>query len=175
MRKQSGFTLVEALFTLMIAGVLVGVAAPSFKTSVQNSRLVTQANDLLGMLLYARSEAVNGGQNAIICASSDHLTCSGSNWASGWVVCSPTCSSANNPLRVEPALSGSNTLTTSPSVTTITFNATGAPTTGAQYFDLCDSRGATYGRAIYVYAQGMTRISTTVGKKMDGTTTMSCT
>jgi len=177
MRKQAGFTLMEVLFTLMVAGILVGVGAPSFKTSVQNSRLVTQANDLLALLLYARSQAVLAGSNAVICASNNQTSCSGSNWASGYLVCQPDCSVPANILRVQTALSGSNTLTNTATVSpnTITFAPTGAPTNGGNfYFDLCDSRGASYGRAIYIYTAGQPRISTTVGKLMDGTTALTC-
>lgn len=174
MKRQSGFTLMEVLFTLMVAGILVGLGAPSFKTSVQNSRLVTQANDLLAMLLYARSQAVLEGKSAVICASNNQTSCSGSNWASGYLVCQPDCSVPANILRVQAALSGSNTLTNTAGLSTITFAASGALTTGnALYFDLCDSRGASYGRAIYIYIAGQARVSTTVGKLMDGTA-LSC-
>lgn len=175
MRKQTGFTLMEVLFTLMVAGILVGVGAPSFKTSVQNSRLISQANDLLALLTYARSQAVLEAKTAVVCASNNQTSCSGSNWASGYLVCQPDCSVPANILRVQTALSGSNTLTNTSSLSSITFSAAGALTTGASlYFDLCDSRRASYGRAIYVYPAGQARVSTTVGKLMDGTTALTC-
>jgi type IV fimbrial biogenesis protein FimT len=182
MRKQSGFTLMEVLFTLVVAGILVGMAVPNFKTSVQNSRLVTQANDLLSMLLYARSEAVNLNDTVTVCASSDQLTCSGTNWAKGWIVCQEAvngntgCASGFTLLRVEAALAGSNTLTNTAGLSKITFSpATGGLTTGnSLYFDICDSRLASYGRAIYVYSAGQARVSPTPGKLLDGTTTLTC-
>lgn len=186
MRKQSGFTLMEVLFTMMVAGILVGMAVPSFKTSVQNNRLVTQANDLLSMLLYARSEAITLNDTVTVCASNNTNTatpsCSGSNWANGWIVCQEAtsgnagCASGYTVLRVEGALTGGNSLTNTSNLTKITFSpATTAPTAGGNfYFDLCDSRGANYGRAIYVYATGQPRVSPTPGKLLDGATALTC-
>lgn len=176
----------EVLFTLMVAGILVGLGVPSFKTSVQNNRLVTQANDLLSMLLYARSQAILTNDNVTVCASNNTNTatpsCSGTNWASGWIVCQEAtngntgCATGYSLLRVEGALTGSNTLTNTSNLSKVTFSpATGGLTTGASlYFDLCDSRGASFGRAIYVYSAGQARVSTTPGKKLDGTTALTC-
>jgi type IV fimbrial biogenesis protein FimT len=138
------------------------------------------------MLLYARSQAIITNDNVTVCASNNTNTgtptCSGTNWANGWIVCQEAsngntgCASGNTLLRVEAALTGSNTLTNTSNLTQITYSpATGAPTGGGDfYFDLCDSRGASYGRAIYVYSAGQVRVSTTPGKKLDGSTALTC-
>jgi type IV fimbrial biogenesis protein FimT len=160
----------------MVAGILVGMAVPSFKTSVQNNRLVTQANDLLSMLLYARTEAITNNKTTVLCVSSDQATCTGgSHWEQGWLLCQPDCSASTNILRVESALAGGNTLSNASNLSTITFSsATGSLTTNAKlYFDLCDTRGASYGRGIYIYAAGLARASSTPGKQLDGTA-LSC-
>jgi type IV fimbrial biogenesis protein FimT len=186
MKRQSGFTLMEVLFTMMVAGILVGLGVPSFKTSVQNNRLVSQANDLLGMLLYSRSQAVLSNDNVTVCASNNTNTstpsCSGTDWSKGWIVCQEAsngntgCASGYTVLRIESALSGGNSLTNASNLSKITFSpATGGLTTGnSLYFDLCDSRGASYGRAIYVYSAGQARVSTTPGKQLDGITALTC-
>lgn len=186
MRKQSGFTLMEVLFTMMVAGILVGMAVPSFKTSVQNNRLVTQANDLLSMLLYARSEAIITNDNVTLCASNNTNTatpsCSGTNWANGWLVCQEAtngntgCASGYIVLRVEAALTGGNTLTNTAGLSKVTFSpATGGLTTNASLtFGICDSRGVSYGRAIYVYSAGQARVSPYPGKLLDNATALTC-
>jgi len=183
MKRQSGFTLIEALITLMVAGVLVGMAIPSFKSVIYNDRLVSQANDMLGAMTYARNLAITSTNNATVCVSTDLATCTGTNWAQGWIVCQEQdsattgCGTGMKVVRVFPALSGNNTLTnTSSNATNFTFTPGGALlniTTGI-YFDLCDSRGASYGRAIYIYPAGQTRISQTVGKQINGTTALTC-
>ena len=176
----------EVLFAMMVAGILVGMGIPSFKTSVQNNRLVTQANDLLSMLLYARSQAILSNDNVTICASNNTNTatpsCSGTNWASGWIVCQEAsngntgCASGYALLRVEAALTGGNSLTNASNLSKITFSpATGGLTTNASLtFDVCDSRGASYGRAIYVYSAGQARVSPYPGKLLDNATALSC-
>lgn len=185
MKKQSGFTLTELLITLAAAGVLASMAVPSFKTSIQNGRLVTQANDMLATLVFARSEAVTINKNVTVCASTDQATCSTSAvWASGWIVCqeadsqatSVGCTTGSTKLRVHDAIVGNNTLTNASGLSSITFTppSGGLTTGGGLYFDICDSRGATYGRAVYIYPQGIARVSTTVGKQLDNSTALTC-
>jgi type IV fimbrial biogenesis protein FimT len=184
MKKQSGFTLIELLVTLAAAGVLASMAIPSFKTSIQNGRLVTQANDMLASLVYARSMAVTINKNVTVCASTDQATCAGSAvWAKGWIVCQELdnqvttvgCASGSSKLRVHDAIAGNNTLTNASNLNSITFTPSGALTTGSDlYFDVCDSRGASYGHAIYIYPQGMARVSTTIGKQLKTTVAITC-
>ncbi|HEY3859805.1 MAG TPA: GspH/FimT family pseudopilin, partial [Gammaproteobacteria bacterium] len=119
MKRQIGFTLIEALVTLAVASVLVSMAIPSFKTVIQNDRLVSQSTDLLGALTYARNLAITSTDNATVCVSTDLATCTGTDWAQGWIVCqekdsaSTGCAAGTGMavMRVFPALSGGNSLT----------------------------------------------------------------
>ena len=56
--KQSGFTLVELMFTITVLAVLLGIGVPNFRDFIRNSRMTAAANDLLADLNLARSEAV---------------------------------------------------------------------------------------------------------------------
>lgn len=56
--SPKGFTLIELMVSIVVLGILVAVAIPSFTEIIRNNRLTTQANDGLGLLLYARSEAI---------------------------------------------------------------------------------------------------------------------
>jgi type IV fimbrial biogenesis protein FimT len=48
--------------------------------------LSAQANNLVISIQEARNEAVKRGSGAVICASSDQATCSGSDdWTTGWI------------------------------------------------------------------------------------------
>lgn len=169
MRKAAGFTLIELLITMVVAGVLMSLAVPNFKLTFQNNRMVSQSNELLGAMIYARSEALELNTNVTVCASSDGATCSGSNWATGWITTYVDPTSTTQILRVEPALSGGNTLTSSFGANIVFQNSGFITAAGAGTFSLCDTRGATFGRSLWVTTTGQARLSTTAGKKIDGT------
>jgi type II secretion system protein H len=56
--RQRGFTLVELMTVIVIAGVLATLALPAFNDMLARRRLEGQANELVTDLSYAKSEAV---------------------------------------------------------------------------------------------------------------------
>jgi type IV fimbrial biogenesis protein FimT len=165
LRWQPGFTLIELLVTLSIAVILLAVAAPNFVTFVQNNRLATQANDLVTMLNYARSEAVKRNQRITVCSSSTGTSCAVSTtWDSGLLVFADTngdgvVDGGEDVLQVRQGMEGSNTLRAGG--TRVTYQSTGFSPGFNDTFRLCDSRGPTSARAIVVSMQG--RVSTSIG------------
>lgn len=67
--RQPGFTVVELLVTIAIVGILAAIAAPSFIGVVNTNRLAANANELLSIIQYARSEAVRSNSRVIFCGS----------------------------------------------------------------------------------------------------------
>ncbi len=108
-----GFTMIELMLTISIASILLAVAVPSYQSLMRESRLTTQANELMTSLHYARSEAVKRGMRVTICKSSDGASCTnGSNWQDGWLIFSDasmagTVDGVDEVLRVFPGLNGS--------------------------------------------------------------------
>jgi type IV fimbrial biogenesis protein FimT len=88
-RSQSGFSLVELIVAITIAGVLVGIAVPNMRSFNQNNRLTDASNDLLRSLQLARSEAITRQRTVVLCASSnptsDTPTCNYDAFT-GWIV-----------------------------------------------------------------------------------------
>ena len=79
--RQSGFSLIELMYAVVIGGIVMAIGFPAFSGFIKNSRLTTQTNDVLTSLHVARNEAVSRGHNIRI------LTLSGStDWASGWQI-----------------------------------------------------------------------------------------
>ena len=76
---NSGFTMVELMITITIAGVVAAFGVPSFTQAIQNSRLTTSANELVASLGFARSEAVKRNQAITVRKSL-------SEWEDGWIV-----------------------------------------------------------------------------------------
>jgi len=69
-RRSRGFTLMELMGTLAIAGVLLGIGIPSFRGFAQNGRLTGAANDTLVTMITARNEAVRRQSRVSVCPSS---------------------------------------------------------------------------------------------------------
>lgn len=64
--KMQAFTLIELIVTLLIAGVLLSMAFPSFQSLMAKSELTTVTNSMIGAINYARSEAINRGVTVIL-------------------------------------------------------------------------------------------------------------
>jgi type IV fimbrial biogenesis protein FimT len=87
MKTQSGFTLIELMVTLAVGIVILAIGLPSIMTMVSSNQAAGYANDLVGAIRLARSEAVKRADSVTICASNANQTgCSSNNWNNGWVV-----------------------------------------------------------------------------------------
>jgi len=66
MRYSRGFTLVELLVTLAVLAIVLGFAVPSFQNMVESNRVTSTTNNLVGLLNYARAEAMRYGRTVAV-------------------------------------------------------------------------------------------------------------
>ena len=86
-RAQRGVTLIELMIVLVIAGILMGTAVPSFLGVIRSTKLTNAANDLLISLTLARSEAAKRHDRVALCKSADGACCASTGgWEQGWIV-----------------------------------------------------------------------------------------
>lgn len=160
-KNQSGFSLSELLVTTTLVSITTAIGVPSMSGVIKNDQLSTQINTLVGHLSLARSQAVTLAQPVSLCASKDLATCSSNDWASGWIVyvdadASGDVSTGDDILRVQEALPGDSTLTSSAG-SSITFDDRGFAPANAGSFSLCDDRGAEHLKAITISMTGRVR------------------
>lgn len=168
--------MVELMITLVVAGILLGIGVPNFNSFMKNNRMVSQVNDLLADLVYARSEALKRSRNVHICKTSDPTVtqpvCNGNAadpWTSGWIIWSDNNNNGaldyvavapevpDTLLRISEGLSGgSNTLTTKETdiENQIIFTKLGILANAGGTLNLCDDRGSSAGRTLSITTAG---------------------
>jgi type IV fimbrial biogenesis protein FimT len=155
-----GFTFLELLITLAIAAIVMAFAVPALSQFIQNDRLTTQINTLVSHLALARSQAVTRNQQVILCPSQNQTSCAGT-WNGGWILFADingdsALDADDEILRVQQALEGNNTLTTTVNGNII-YDYRGFASDSNGSFSLCDDRGVDNLRAISITNTGRVR------------------
>jgi len=167
---DQGFTLVELLVTVIVAGVLVSIAAPNFTDAMRNGQLTVTTNELMGSLRIARSEAIKGSTRTAVCARKTDTEC-GTDWTNGFIAfidngaTAGTLEGDERILRVSQGLDGGGRINNKARLV----NTNAAPLQrafirfgprgtshwrGSGYFILCDKRGQESATAINITLNG---------------------
>ena len=153
---SAGFTLIELMIALTVAGVLLGVAVPSFRDGLLGSRAKAVATDIHLGFLMARSESLKRSANIDIVAT-------GGYWANGWTV---EVQSSHEALRTNDASNGvSIACGTSPSSTsgacasTITFSRNGRPTVYTEFRTYIPDKTSIQARCVSISLSGQPHVT----------------
>jgi type IV fimbrial biogenesis protein FimT len=99
LRLKGGFMLVELLIGLAIAGMLMALATPHWRSLIAAAELRERALALVGAMSVARSEAIKRGTRVDLCPSADRTRCAAAlGWDAGWLAY------ANEPVTGQPAV-----------------------------------------------------------------------
>lgn len=86
-RSNLGFTLTELMVSIFIGSIMLMLVVPSYYDLIQNNRVTSLTNQLVGQLGYARAEAVKRGVNVSFCPAETNTTCAvTSKWDNGWLI-----------------------------------------------------------------------------------------
>lgn len=148
--KKSGFTITEMLVTLSILAILLAIAGPSFKEFMSSSKMVSNANGMIGAFNYTRMEAIKRGSRV-------NIGQLGSDWTSGIVVWVDNDSDgsldAGEELRLWPAFDSGSTVTSANGNSSFSFSAMGEVNNDDQ-LTICDDRSGEEGMQVSILASG---------------------
>lgn len=165
-RRQSGFTIIELMMTLVLLAVLAGLAAPSVREMIATSRLKTHNAAMQTSLMLARTEAIKRKMRVVVCKSADQASCTtAGNWEQGWIVFvdtndNATVDAGESILQKVEGLSGAFILKANNNVADyVSYTSSGAPKVKSSdvlqtgTFTLCQTGGGS-ARQIEVFATG---------------------
>lgn len=84
--RQRGFTLIELLVTMSIVVITMTLGVGFVSELMATNARATTVNTLVGLMTYARSEAIKRNAEVTVCATNDGSTCANAhNWSSGYM------------------------------------------------------------------------------------------
>ncbi|MCU7959795.1 MAG: GspH/FimT family pseudopilin [gamma proteobacterium symbiont of Bathyaustriella thionipta] len=126
MKKESGFTLLELIITMVVAVILISLVVPGFRALISSNQATAGVNELVSAINFARSVAVNENRIIRVCSSNSAKTASVSGgdgaWVDGWLV---QDNDTNQILLVGNGLSGQLETNDSDGIGIITFESDG--------------------------------------------------
>lgn len=166
--RQVAFSLIEAIASLAILGILASTGIPSMQRLLADQQTYTAASTLVAALNLARSEAVMRHSPAVLCPSHNGNDCvDGSSetvWEKGYLLFSDNNGDArrdgDEPVLLRFDITRGVTVRSSRSRDHVTYLSNGLATGTNLTFTLCPAVKKATARAVIVSNTGRARIST---------------
>jgi len=174
-RGHSGYTFIELVVAMSIAGILAAMTIPSFVSSIRSNYGVSDANSMLSLVTLARNTAIGRDGYTVLCINTSATTpaCSTGSvtWDQGVLLFIDTNNNGTYDsgtdilVRVEVPFTSGSTITytaasTSTALTTIGFTGLGQmnSTTTYGHFDVKPSNSTTGERYVVVRQIGRANV-----------------
>ncbi|WP_406664364.1 GspH/FimT family pseudopilin [Gallaecimonas sp. GXIMD1310] len=157
--KQRGFTLVELMVTLLVAGILVTISYPSLSRFFRDNQLSSQASELQSLLVTARNYALSYQVPVVVCPLSGS-SCT-SSWGKEITAFADTNGNGQKDGSDETLLTmGATTLTRYFSQSSIRYTADGTLASTPGTVELCEGSDNTLYNGVVITLSGRSRTAT---------------
>lgn len=171
MKRESGFTLIELMFVLAVAAILLSVAVPALQMFSTNSKQTSAINDFVSSMHLARNTAITTNARVTMCASSNSASCEAVSWESGWILFRDA--NSNQSVDGTDAIIATGSPSDGPIIASAQYDqflmyrpngrvmsANVGVNTGE--FTVCDDRGADHSKVIIIALSGRPKLSRTL-------------
>jgi type IV fimbrial biogenesis protein FimT len=168
MQRVRGFTLIELMLILAVAGVLLSVAVPALQQFSNNSRQTGALNDFVSSMHIARNTAITSNARVTMCASAGGQNCEAVDWNDGWIVF--TDQNSNGQVDAGESIVNSSSgiagldIQSGEFPSFVMYRPTGRAMTvsvngNSGEFTVCDARGDKHAKAVIMDLSGRPRTS----------------
>lgn len=161
-KGEAGATLLQAMLTIVITGILLVLGIPGLQERVLDARRDGLVGNVVAGLNFARSEAIRRGCRITACPSADGLRCNGdTHWETGWIVFADINGNGERDsqetiLRRQDADGSDGTLRGAR--TKLAYQSTGIAAGYTDTIRACDQRGTEHARSVIISNTGRVRV-----------------
>lgn len=165
MRRNAGFTLIEAVVSMSVASILAGIAIPAIQDAAEAGRSGAAKGALFEAWMVSVAHAANAGSEVVLCPG-DAAGCRDStDWSHGWIAYADIDGDRQRGpnetlLKAAEPLGGRTHLRSTAGRTRVVFQPNGGNAGSNITWTLCDGRGPGHATTIVIANSGRLRSGT---------------